>query len=163
MTPYTLAEFSRLSPRLDRCERELGQLGDFFDRNKQDVVAGDWGAVSAASLGVHNVYNGIEDILMSLARDLDGSAPTGPTIHQDILDQMASELSGRRPALLSPELHLELTELKGFRHLVRHKYGFDLKPEKVVDNVQRLQRVYPVFAERLDALHHLLAARLPSP
>jgi hypothetical protein len=121
MMPFTLAEFSRLSPRLDRCERELGQLSDFFDRHRRDVLAGDWGAVSAVSLGVHNVYNGIEDILMSLARDLDGSAPKGPTLHQDVLDQMASELAGRRPPLLSPDLHIQLTELKGFRHLVRHK------------------------------------------
>lgn len=161
MTPFTLAEFSRLSSRLARCERELGQLGDFFDRHREDILLGDWGAVSAASLGVHNVYNGIEDILMSLARDLDGSAPTGPTVHQDILDQMAAELAGCRPALLPPALHLELSELKGFRHLVRHKYGFDLKPEKVVDNVQRLQRAYPVFAQELTDLHDLLAARSP--
>jgi len=88
MMPFTLAEFSRLSPRLDRCERELGQRSDFFDSHRRDVLEGDWGAVSAVSLGVHNVYNGIEDILMSLARDLDGSAPKGPTLHQDVLDQM---------------------------------------------------------------------------
>ncbi len=93
---------------------------------------------------------------MSLARDLDGSAPTGPTLHQDILDQMASELAGRRPALLSPDLHIQLTELKGFRHLVRHKYGFDLKPEKVVDNVERLEQVFPRFAKRLRDLHDQL-------
>ena len=163
MTPFTLAEFSRLSPRLDRCERELWQLSEFFDRHREDIIASDWGAVSAASLGVHNVYNGIEDILLSLARDLDGSAPTGPSAHQDILDQMASEIAGHRPALLPPDLHLELTELKGFRHLVRHKYGFDLKPEKVVNNVKRLQRVYPVFSARLLDLHNLLASRFPSP
>lgn len=163
MTPFTLAEFSRLSPRLDRCDRELGQLSGFFARHRSDVLAGDWGAVSAASLGVHNVYNGIEDILMSLARDLDGSAPTGPTLNQDILDQMASELAGRRPALLTPDLHMQLTELKGFRHLVRHKYGFDLKPEKVVDNVERLQQVFPTFAKRLKDLHDQLAERSTSP
>ncbi|ODS56976.1 MAG: hypothetical protein ABS40_08325 [Agrobacterium sp. SCN 61-19] len=95
---------------------------------------------------------------MSLARDLDGSAPKGTTLHQDVLDQMASELAGRRPPLLSPDLHIQLTELKGFRHLVRHKYGFDLQPEKVVDNVERLQRVYPSFSQRLIALHDLLAS-----
>ncbi len=100
---------------------------------------------------------------MSLARDLDGSAPTGPTLHQDILDQMASELAGRRPALLSPDLHIQLTELKGFRHLVRHKYDFDLKPEKVVDNVERLQQVFPRFAKRLRDLHDQLSERSISP
>lgn len=91
--PFRLPEFSRLAPRLDRSARELGQLLDFYSRHEAEVAAADWGALSAVSLGVHNVYNGIEDILMSLARDLDGSAPSGPTVHQDILDQMAAAIA----------------------------------------------------------------------
>lgn len=109
------------------------------------------------SLGIHNVYNGIEDILMSLARDLDGSAPSGPTVHQDILDQMAAAIADRRPPVLSAKLHEDLTELKGFRHLVRHKYGFDLKPEKVIDNIRLLQNAYPAFVRCPEDLDTLLA------
>jgi hypothetical protein len=156
--PFKLPEFSRLSPRLDRSARELGQLLDFYGRHEADVAAGDWGALSAVSLGLHNVYNGIEDILMSLARDLDGSAPSGPTVHQDILDQMAAAIADRRPPVLSVSLHRDLTELKGFRHLVRHKYGFDLKPEKVVDNIHLIQGAYPAFVLALEELDTLLAS-----
>ena len=56
--------------------------------------------MSAVSAGIHNVYNGIEDLLLSLARDIDDAMPTGPSAHQDVLDQMAAEIAGTRPALL---------------------------------------------------------------
>jgi uncharacterized protein YutE (UPF0331/DUF86 family) len=155
--PFRLPEFSRLAPRLERSARELGQLLDFYGRHEAEVSAGDWGALSAVSLGIHNVYNRIEDILMSIARDLDGSAPSGPTVHQDILDQMAAAIADRRPPVLSAKLHRDLTELKGFRHLVRHKYGFDLKPEKVIENIRLLQDAYPAFEQCLEDLDGLLA------
>src|SRR3546814_9943954 len=98
---------------------------------------GEWGATTAVSLGIHNVYNGVEDVLLSLANDVDGLVPSGPTMHQDVLDQMSAEVAGTRPAVLDAELYQSLSELKGFRHLVRHRYGFNLKPEQVKENFNR--------------------------
>jgi uncharacterized protein YutE (UPF0331/DUF86 family) len=161
MTSFSLPAFSRLSPRIARAEREHHQLQAYFRLHRQDVERGDWGALSAVSLGVHNVYNGIEDILISLARDVDGAIPLGPTMHQDILDQMAAEISGIRPALLDEPLYEALTELKGFRHLVRHKYGFDLHPERVVENVLRLDGAFPQVIKAVVWLHGLLSTPAP--
>jgi hypothetical protein len=156
LTSFSLPTFSRLSPRIARAQREHQQLQAYFTRHRSDVERGDWGALSAVSLGVHNVYNGIEDILMSLARDVDGSVPFGPTMHQDILDQMAAEISGIRPPLLPMPLYEALTELKGFRHLVRHKYGFDLQPERVIENFMRLNIAFADVTKAVVGLHDLL-------
>lgn len=106
----------------------------------------------------HNVYNGIEDILLSLARDIDGYVPTGGAAHQEILDQMTSALNGTRPALLGRELHDGLFELKSFRHLVRHKYGMDLKPEGVVANLALIRTVFPAFVEAVARLEQAMRA-----
>lgn len=157
MTSFSLPAFAKLSPRIARAERELVQLENYYARNSTEVAAGDWGALSAVSLGIHNVYNGIEDILKSLARDVDGSVPSGPAMHQDILDQMAAEVSGSRPALLSHPLYETLTELKGFRHLVRHKYGFDLKAENVVENIHRIRQALPAVIEAIASLELVMA------
>lgn len=116
------------------------------------MAANDWGAMSAVSAGIHNVYNGLEDVLLSLARDIDDDVPTGPSAHQDVLDQMASEVSGVRPALIDQDLYEALTELKGFRHLARHRYGFDLKPDKVVENLELLRRFFPTFIAAVTTL-----------
>jgi hypothetical protein len=104
MTSFSLPVFSRLSPKINRAERELAQIERYCDSNSSEVAAGDWGAMSAVSLGIHNVYNGIEDILLSLARDIDDSVPTGASAHQDVLDQMAAEVAGTRGATRSRPL-----------------------------------------------------------
>jgi uncharacterized protein YutE (UPF0331/DUF86 family) len=145
MTSFSLPVFAKLSPKIVRAERELAQMEQYYDRHSVEVARGDWGAMSVVSLGIHNVYNGIEDILLSIARDVDGSVPTGASTPQDVVGQMAAEIAGTRPALLDRDLHEALTELKGFRHLVRHTYGFERKPDKVIENLKLLQNVFPAF------------------
>src|SRR3546814_319199 len=113
-------------------------------------------ATTAVSLGIHNVYNGVEDVLLSLANDVDGLVPSGPTMHQDVLDQLSAEVAGTRPAVLDAELYQSLSELKGFRHLVRHRYGFDLKPEKVQENFDRMRLAFPSFVDAIVSLERVL-------
>ncbi|SIR15937.1 hypothetical protein SAMN05880582_10766 [Rhizobium sp. RU20A] len=158
MTPFRLAAFARLAARLARTERELQQMEAYYADHADEVRAGDWGAVSAMSSGIHNVYNGIEDALLSIAKDVDAYVPTGGSAHQDILDQMAADIAGIRPALLDAELYDALFDLKGFRHLVRHKYGIDLKPEKVIENLLRLRTVFPAFMSAVAQLEATLSA-----
>lgn len=145
MTSFSLPEFAKLSPRIDRTMRELAQMTRYHEVHSTELLRGEWGALAAVSSGIHNVYNGIEDILLSIAKDIDGYVPTGSSAHQDILDQMASEIKGTRPALLTAELYDALLEIKGFRHLVRHRYGFDLKPERVAANFELAKSTLPTF------------------
>lgn len=108
-------------------------------------------------IGIHNVYNGIEDILLTIAKDVDDYTPTGGSAHQDILDQMAAEIASTRPAMLDRALYDGLFELKGFRHLVRHRYGIDLKPEKVIENLELLRTVFPAFVDAVTRLEQVLS------
>jgi uncharacterized protein YutE (UPF0331/DUF86 family) len=148
--------FARLSPKIQRAKAELAELQNYAGSHLDEFLAGDWGAMSAISLGIHNIYNGIEDILSGLARDVDDSVPEGPTGHQDLLDQMVTEIAGLRPALLDNDLYESLSELNGFRHLVRHRYGFDLKPDKVRENLDRAAVALPAFIEAVASLERSL-------
>ena len=114
--------------------------------------------MTATAAAIHNVYNGIEDVLLSLAKDVDGSVPTGETSHQDLLDQMRAELLGLRPALLDDALYALLTELKGFRHRVRHRYGFDLDPARTDESLVRLRTAFPAIVEAVRRLENALNA-----
>lgn len=156
MTRFSLPEFAKLSPRIARAARELAQMEEYYAGHAAEVVEGDWGALAAVSSGIQNVYNGIEDILLSIAKDIDIYVPTGGSAHQDILDQMAAEIAGVRPPLLDTELYEALFELKGFRHLARHKYGFDLKPEKVVTNLALLKSAFPAFIDAVTRLERTM-------
>ncbi|GJD56811.1 hypothetical protein [Methylobacterium dankookense] len=146
--------FAKLGPKLERAQRELDNLDRFLAQ--YDVFPPEtinvWGRMTATAAAIHNVYNGIEDVLLSLAKDIDGSVPTGETSHQDLLDQMRAALVGLRPALLDDALYAALTELKGFRHRVRHRYGFDLDPTKTDESLARMRTTFPAIVE---AVRHL--------
>lgn len=156
MASFSLPAFAKLSPRIARAERELLQMTAYYDSHSKEVAAGEWGPVSAVASGIHNVYNGLEDILLSLAKDVDDYVPTGSSAHQDILDQMAAVIDGVRPVLLDPALYDALFELKSFRHVVRHKYGMDLKPERVIANFELLKTAFPRLVDAVARLERAM-------
>jgi hypothetical protein len=151
--------FAKLATKLDRAEQELGKIGSFLESIKDsDRPANEWARSSALALGIHNIYNGIEDVMLNLANDIDGYVPTGESAHQDLLDQMSAVIEGKRPALLDSELYGLLVELKGFRHVVRHRYGFDLDLSKVDENLARVRIAFPAFVEAVIGLEKLMTA-----
>ena len=158
MVEFRSPSFAKLSKKLDRAQRELAKLTKHAIDRHDAILSDDWEAMTAASAGLHNVYNGMEDILVNIAKDVDDSVPDGSSMHQDLLDQMAVEIPGIRQALLSDELLGDLTELKGFRHLVRHRYGIELIGSKVMENVERMGRAFPEFVAALEALEEALLA-----
>lgn len=54
------------------------------------------------------------------------------SFHIHLLKKMQVRIEGIRPALLSKESYICLTELRGFRHVFRHAYGYGLDDERVL-------------------------------
>lgn len=73
---------------------------------------------SAACAMLHSFYTEIEKILKIIAREWDGSLPASESWHRDLLVQM-SEITTKRPAVLSADLLATLKEFLAFRHLFR--------------------------------------------
>jgi predicted nucleotidyltransferase len=146
--------FAKLGPKLERAQRELDRLDEFL--RLYDAVSpepgSEWGRTTAIASAVHNAYNGVEDVLFNLANDVDDCVPKGDTSHQDLLDQMHVGIAGKRPAVLDDALYTVLTELKRFRHLVRHRYGFDFDPARIDTNLARMREALPSFVTAVRAL-----------
>ena len=66
-----------------------------------------------------------------MAKTVDGALPSSEDWHRQLLDQMASEVAGIRPALISAETRTCLDRLRRFRHVVRNVYVFNLSPDKL--------------------------------
>ena len=66
---------------------------------------------------------------------------TGEHWHQLLLEQMASEVDGVRPAVISDETRQALDEYRGFRHIVRNVYTFRFDLAKVQRLVEGLSAV----------------------
>jgi hypothetical protein len=151
--------FAKLATKLDRAGQELGKIDSYLASiGDPDRPVNEWARGSALALGVHDIYNGTEDVMLSLANDIDDYVPTGEAAHQDLLDQMSAAIDGKRPALLSTELYGLLVELKGFRHVVRHRYGFDLDLSKVEENLARVRIAFPAFVEAVAGLERWMTA-----
>jgi predicted nucleotidyltransferase len=93
---------------------------------------------------IADFYTGCEHLSERVAVTLDGGLPKGDNWHELLLRQVAEVGGEDRPPLWAGSLLLELDEYRKFRHLVRHTYNVQLKPERVLALAQNVQ---PVFAK----------------
>lgn len=108
---------------------------------------------SAIAAMLHAFYTGIENILLRITVECDGSKPQGDVWHQSLLQAMATTSASRR-AVLSPDTVSQLSEYLAFRHVFRHAYTFQLRWEKmkrlvlgVDDILTRLRRELEAFLQ----------------
>jgi ABC-type transporter Mla subunit MlaD len=107
---------------------------------------------------LHGYYTALETALERIARLFDEDVPSGPSWHQEILEQMRIEVPGLRAPVLAPELIPDLQELRRFRHFFRNAYVLDLDPHKVNEHAQRLVRVHRRLTDNIGAfVEHLEA------
>ena len=98
--------------------------------------------VDAVALNLHSFYAGIERLLEVIADSIDASKPAGSSWHRELLQQMAADIPGVRPAVLSLETRTRLDRYRGFRHVVRNVYSFSLDAEQIGLLVVHLRAVH---------------------
>lgn len=95
-----------------------------------DQPTGQAERVDAAALRLQSFYTGVERCFTQIVRVFNGGPPQGQDWHRRLLERMALE-SEQRPALLDPQTCDGLAELLRFRHVVRHLYAYELRPDQV--------------------------------
>ncbi len=94
---------------------------------------------------LHNLYNAFESIFRLVAQSFENHIPDTSHWHALMLERMGRDIEGIRPRLLSESAVEALDELRRFRHLFRHLYRYDLKPDgvqKALVQARRLQAIY---------------------
>jgi hypothetical protein len=99
---------------------------------------------SNLALKLHNFYTGCERIFKIIGSELNHALPSNYDWHKRLLQRMSLEKEGQRPAVISEELHQELRDFLGFRHVVRNIYGYELDSERI----DRLLDKYPPTWEK---------------
>jgi hypothetical protein len=142
-------------PDLERVvERAVGLWSEGLTADqKQDVY------LDAVALNLHSFYSALERLLELIARHVDRSVPDNEAWHRELLQQMATDQPGIRPAVIGTETAERLDTFRRFRHLVRNVYTFNLQPEKMEELFlvleplwAQLQRELLAFASFLEAL-----------
>ena len=110
-----------------KCVERVAYLKD------KALRSGDDGFWDGVALNLHGFYSGVERVFEDIARTIENKLPSGAEWHSDLLTQMAGEIEGVRPAVISPETHACLDVYRGFRHVVRNVYTFNLNPARLVE------------------------------
>ncbi|MHA1730688.1 MAG: hypothetical protein ACTSU5_02040 [Promethearchaeota archaeon] len=99
------------------------------------------------SLGyqIHNLYCAFEDLFRIVAGFFENNLEVSDRWHINLLRKMRIEIPGVRPALISPETHDVLNELRAFRHLFRHAYSYELDPKKIELLLEKIAAIRPLF------------------
>jgi hypothetical protein len=127
-----------MSERLALAGRIRASLEDVKTAvNRTTVLAekarrsGDDDYWDGVALNLHGFYSGVERIFEDIARTIDGGLPSGAEWHTSLLRQMTVEIGKLRPAVIRMETRQSLDEYRGFRHIVRNVYAFNLHPARL--------------------------------
>lgn len=112
--------------------------------NREDDIYFD-SLISALTLYLENFYMGVERVFRLIANKLDQIIPTGESWHIQLLKQMSLELHPIRSAVISQETYEKLNELRGFRHVARSLYAYDLEPRRVIQLSKNVEKCYEIF------------------
>ena len=88
----------------------------------------------------------VERIFAEVAKQVDQSLPTGGNSHQKLLEQMQLEIPVTRPPVLRPETASQIDEYRAFRHVVLHRYGFELQPQRIRELIEQLIASHQLFS-----------------
>ncbi|NJP11761.1 MAG: hypothetical protein HC866_21705 [Leptolyngbyaceae cyanobacterium RU_5_1] len=116
------------------------------NQTEKATQTGDVDYFQAAALSLQNFYMGVERIFEEIAKQIDQSVPTGANSHRELLEQMALEISSLRPPVIQADTLKSLNEYRGFRHVVIHRYGFELYPERIRELVEALPNSYVLLS-----------------
>jgi hypothetical protein len=147
-----------------RIRRELQELSQVVGRTQHIWQHGRMAAqetgetyfVDAIALNLHSFYVGIERLLEIIADGVDQAKPSGLSWHRELLQQLTSEIPGVRPAVLSLTTRNQLERYRGFRHVVRNVYTFNLDITQIELLVEQLPATMSHVSEDLLGFADLL-------
>ncbi|HEW78915.1 MAG TPA: hypothetical protein ENH34_02965 [Phycisphaerales bacterium] len=126
-------------PRQILAEKEsveiaLSNLKGAIARKEKTIIE-----LAAIGTFLHNIYNGIENILKQILKAKDVEVPKSDTWHKDLLNLSLSM------GIISEGLSDELYEYLTFRHFFVHAYGFMLEETHLEDLADNIPETWAQF------------------
>jgi hypothetical protein len=101
------------------------------------------GHLEACAYELARFYNVVERMFERLCEEFENHFEKRGDFHEKLIQRLALDLEGIRPAFIPKDRAADVRELKGFRHVMRHAYDLTLR----TDRLEELSRI----AERLGA------------
>jgi len=139
MNTKYLALISRIEEELTNLEQIIRRINKGWERAKKE---GDDLYFDSVALNLHSFYAGIEKIFELIAKNIDQTIPEGSSWHQELLQQMKINIKQIRPAVISQKTYDQLEEYRGFRHVVRNVYTFNLSEKRIEPLVRDISGLF---------------------
>ncbi len=133
------ALIGRIQEELKDLELVVNRAERLMDKARK---TGDDDYLGSVALDLHGFYSGAERILQMIATEIDGAVPKGAEWHRELLIQMSAEVPGVRPAIITRNTRYCLDDYRGFRHIVRNVYAFNLRPSRLQELVAGVRGCY---------------------
>jgi len=115
------SEIQLFLSRVKELDSKLTDAG--FIEKENDIIV----------LGYHlsGIYSCFESAFFKIASVFENRVDTPSSWHRDLLQRMRISVEGIRPNVISKESFILLDELRGFRHVFRSSYMFELDIERI--------------------------------
>ncbi|ODS37685.1 MAG: hypothetical protein A7316_09185 [Candidatus Altiarchaeales archaeon WOR_SM1_86-2] len=117
----------------------LQALKEALERKEMNIIE-----LAAIGSFLHDIYNGMENILKRVLKFKGISVPHSESGHKDLLDMAVDS------KIISLELSRRLDEYRAFRHFFIHRYGIMLDKEKLMPLAGNLPDLWKDFESELD-------------
>ena len=151
---------------ISKIENELDELDKVVEKISSgwEIIENTYNEfiLDSIALNLHDYYAGLERIFELIASEIDDNVPRGESWHQDLLNQMKIPIKKVRPPVISKEVANKLDEYRGFRHIVRNVYTFNLSKERIKPLVKRLIPLKEEIREDIEEFLEFLEDRANS-
>jgi uncharacterized protein YutE (UPF0331/DUF86 family) len=124
----------QIAAEAENVEAALRNLEETMRRETKTVVE-----LAATGTFLHNIYNGIENILKQTLKLKNIQINRGENWHKELLNLSVMH------CIISAELSDELYEYLTFRHFFVHAYGFMLEEAPMESLTRNIPRVWSEF------------------
>ncbi len=129
----------KIAAEKENVERALDNLREALGRTERSAVE-----LAAIATFLHNIYNGMENILKQVLRARGVEIPKSETSHKDLLNLASSN------EIVPAELCDQLYEYLTFRHFFVHAYGFMLEEKHLAALASDIPEVWSQFLAAID-------------
>ncbi|MDE0685163.1 MAG: hypothetical protein OXI63_19735 [Candidatus Poribacteria bacterium] len=144
-------ELDKIDGILERIQRGLDSI-DVLPVQAREFIE------NTIATDLADVYRGIENICLRIAREVDMHVSSGSRWHKNLLAQMTEQRS-ERPPVISENTFLQLEELLDFRHKVNNIYGKELRYEKTMPHAKSIDALFASVSKDLGLITDSLEKR----
>ena len=122
----------------ENVDNAMNNLKIAMARNEKTVIE-----LAAIATFLHNIYNGIENILKQILISRDIIVPKSEKWHKDLLNKSLSS------GIISEELSNKLYKYLTFRHFFVHAYGFMLDEKQLESLANDIPEIWQQYLKEI--------------